>query len=78
MRSGTRIGTTVRGADSTLGQIQITQSAGVSAEGGSTLSLMDIYQQMRAGALSVATADGQWAFGLALVKAGITDLLPPA
>jgi hypothetical protein len=33
------VGGTVRGAGSTLGQIQITQSAGVSAEGGSTLSL---------------------------------------
>ncbi|HYH85707.1 MAG TPA: hypothetical protein VEX60_09500 [Pyrinomonadaceae bacterium] len=33
------VGGTVRGAGQTLGQIQITQSAGVSAEGGSTLSL---------------------------------------
>jgi hypothetical protein len=33
------VGGAVRGAGSTLGQIQITQSAGVSAEGGSTLSL---------------------------------------
>jgi aminoglycoside phosphotransferase (APT) family kinase protein len=43
----------------------------------STLSLAEIYQQMRAGTLSIATADGQWAFGLALVKAGMTDPLPP-
>lgn len=52
------------------------------ATGGETLdstpSLLESYQQMRAGALSVATADGQWAFGLALVKAGITDPQPPA
>ena len=33
------VGGTVRGAGSTLGRIQITQSADVSAEGGSTLSL---------------------------------------
>ena len=44
----------------------------------STLSLLESYQQMRAGALSIATSDGQWAFGLALVKAGITGLQQPA
>ena len=43
----------------------------------STQSLLEIYQQMRAGALSIASADGQRAFGLALVKAGITDPQPP-
>jgi hypothetical protein len=31
-------------------------------------ALGDLYQQMRSGALSVATAEGQWWFGLALVK----------
>ena len=42
------------------------------ATGGETLegapSLGDIYQQMRSGSLSIAAADGRWAFGLALVK----------
>ena len=37
----------------------------------STLSLVDIYQKMRSGTLNVASADGQWAFGLALVKASV-------
>lgn len=36
-----------------------------------TLALGDIYQRMRAGTLSPATADGQWLFGLALVKASV-------
>ena len=34
----------------------------------STLSLGEFYQRMRAGELKVGTADGQWAFGLALMK----------
>ena len=34
-----------------------------------TLPLGDVYQRMRAGALDVGSAAGQWAFGLALVKA---------
>jgi aminoglycoside phosphotransferase (APT) family kinase protein len=33
-------------------------------------SLADVHAQMRAGALSVATADGKWAMGLALVREG--------
>jgi hypothetical protein len=33
-----------------------------------TLSLSDFYQQLRAGAVNIATADGQWLFGLALLK----------
>ncbi len=33
-----------------------------------TPSLGDVYQRMRAGSLSVATAEGRWWFGLALVK----------
>jgi aminoglycoside phosphotransferase (APT) family kinase protein len=33
-----------------------------------TLSLAEFYQRMRAGELKVGTADGQWAFGLALLK----------
>jgi aminoglycoside phosphotransferase (APT) family kinase protein len=40
----------------------------------STLSLADFYQQLRAGAVSVATADGQWQFGMALVKESTPDL----
>jgi aminoglycoside phosphotransferase len=34
----------------------------------STLSLGEFYQRMRAGELKVGTADGQWAFGLALMR----------
>ncbi|HEU4538740.1 MAG TPA: phosphotransferase, partial [Polyangiaceae bacterium] len=34
----------------------------------STLSLGEFYQQMMAGALRLGTAEGQWAFGLALLK----------
>jgi aminoglycoside phosphotransferase (APT) family kinase protein len=33
-----------------------------------TATLFDCYQRMRAGALDVRSADGQWAFGLALLK----------
>jgi aminoglycoside phosphotransferase len=36
-----------------------------------TLSLGEFYQRMQAGELSIATADGQWAFGLALLKDGL-------
>jgi hypothetical protein len=42
------------------------------ATGGETLdstpSLGDFYNLMRTGALSVAAAEGQWIFGLALIK----------
>ncbi len=34
-------------------------------------SLGDFYQRMRSGSLSIATAEGQWWFGLALVKEGV-------
>lgn len=34
----------------------------------STLSLADFYQRLRAGAVDIASGDGQWAFGLALMK----------
>jgi aminoglycoside phosphotransferase len=34
----------------------------------STLSLGEFYQQMMSGALKLGTADGQWAFGLAMLK----------
>jgi thiamine kinase-like enzyme len=48
------------------------QSGHAGASGGETLgstpSLADFYQQMRAGSLSPATAEGQWCFGLALIK----------
>jgi hypothetical protein len=33
-------------------------------------SLADVHAQMRTGALTVATADGKWAMGLALVREG--------
>lgn len=35
---------------------------------GSTPSLGDFYQRMRAGSLNIATGEGQWWFGLALVR----------
>lgn len=37
----------------------------------STLSLGEFYQQMRDGALKLGTADGQWAFGLSLLKGSL-------
>ena len=37
----------------------------------STPSLAEFYQRLTSGGLSIATADGQWWFGLALVKEGI-------
>lgn len=37
----------------------------------STPGLADFYQRLRSGSLSIATAEGQWRFGLALVKASI-------
>ena len=36
----------------------------------SAAGLAELYPRMRAGTLNVATADGQWLMGLALVKAG--------
>jgi hypothetical protein len=46
------------------------------ATGGETLDstpgLGDFYQRMRAGSVSMATGDGLWGFGLALVKEGFT------
>jgi thiamine kinase-like enzyme len=35
-------------------------------------SLIDFYQRMRSGAVSIATGEGQWLFGLALVKQSLT------
>lgn len=37
----------------------------------STLSLVDVYGRMRAGELGLASPDGLWQFGLALVKASV-------
>jgi aminoglycoside phosphotransferase (APT) family kinase protein len=37
-----------------------------------TLSLGEFYQRMRAGELKVGTPDGQWAFGLALLKESLS------
>jgi hypothetical protein len=34
----------------------------------STPSLGECHQQMRTGAVNIAAADGQWVFGLALIK----------
>jgi aminoglycoside phosphotransferase (APT) family kinase protein len=39
----------------------------------STLSLAAFYQQLRAGAVDPATPEGQWAFGLALLKESLDD-----
>ena len=45
------------------------------ATGGETLdaapTLGEFYQRMRTGELSIATPEGQWQFGLALIKAGV-------
>jgi len=38
----------------------------------STLGLADFYQRMRSGSVSLATGEGKWLFGLALVKASLT------
>ena len=38
----------------------------------SSLSLGEFYGQMRAGSLSIATADGQWRFGIALLKEAVS------
>jgi hypothetical protein len=37
-----------------------------------TLSLGDVYQQLRTGTLDLRSTGGQWTFGLALVKEGVT------
>ena len=57
--------------------LHVARSSGhAGATGGETLdstpALGDFYQQMRSGSLSLATAEGQWKFGLALVKTGVT------
>ena len=44
----------------------------------STLPLGELYQRMRSGTLSPATAEGKWAFGLALVKASQTGAVTQA
>jgi hypothetical protein len=38
----------------------------------STLSLGDFYQHLRTGGVNIASAQGQWLFGLALLKHGTT------
>jgi len=52
------------------------QSGHAGATGGETLdstpSLAEVYQRMPSGSLSVATGEGQWSFGLALVKASVS------
>lgn len=45
--------------------------AGADGEPASTPSLAEFYQKLRTGAVNVGTPDGQWAFGLALVKASL-------
>lgn len=55
--------------------LEIARSRGYAGPADETLdaarSLADVYQQMRTGAVNVATAAGQWTFGLALVKASV-------
>jgi aminoglycoside phosphotransferase (APT) family kinase protein len=52
--------------------LQLARNSGHAGAAGETLqsapSLEELYGRMRSGAVSAATADGQWAFGLALVK----------
>ena len=49
------------------------QGGHAGASGGEALertpALAEFYQQLRSGALSLASAEGQWWFGLALFKA---------
>lgn len=40
-------------------------------------SLAEFYQQMRSGALSLMSAEGQWCFALALVKEGVSAEVSP-
>jgi hypothetical protein len=40
---------------------------------GSALSLGEFYQKMRTGSLTIAAPEGQWCFGLALVKDGLSS-----
>lgn len=53
-------------------------TAGANASVGQTLestpALGEFYQKMRAGTLSLATGEGCWAFGLALVRESVTAL----
>ncbi|MCA1663176.1 MAG: phosphotransferase [Myxococcales bacterium] len=55
--------------------VQMARARGHAGSGGETLAstspLGDVYQQMRTGAVDVATGAGQWAFGLALVKESV-------
>jgi hypothetical protein len=49
--------------------------AGAAGEGEtaeSAPSLLDCYQRMREGSLSIATAEGRWRFGLGLVKESLS------
>jgi hypothetical protein len=52
------------------------QSGHAGATGAETLdsvpSLADFYQRVRTGSLSVATGEGQWWFGLALMRESAT------
>jgi Ser/Thr protein kinase RdoA (MazF antagonist) len=52
------------------------QSGHGGASGGETLAatlpLAEFYQRLSSGALSIASAEGQWEFGLALVKESLT------
>jgi aminoglycoside phosphotransferase len=52
--------------------LQLARQAGHAGAGGETLAstpaLTDFYQRLRSGAFSLASAEGQWWFGLALFK----------
>jgi len=59
--------------------LKLARQGGYTASGGDqsleeTMSLGDIYQRLRSGALNLASAEGQWLFGLALVKESVSNL----
>ncbi|MEZ0369977.1 MAG: phosphotransferase [Candidatus Sericytochromatia bacterium] len=57
------------------GFLHLARHSGHAGAAGETLdtapALADVYQGLRAGSLNIASAEGQWTFGLALVKEGV-------
>lgn len=58
--------------------LNIARQKGHPGDGGaqtidSAPALGELYQRMRAGALNLATTEGQWSFGLALIKEGVAS-----
>ena len=62
--------------------LQLARRAGHPGDGAGTLdtaiALTDVYQRRRAGSLDIASAEGQWAFGLALLREAVTTYRPEA